>query len=97
MALGPANQQQQPNPVICGYAFKTGFTFTAFGPAVILTNAAPGLYRFSAIVIITTTQASDAVTVNVICTDDQQAETVAILSGVSTASGNIYIVVERLF
>ena len=86
MALVPASQQQQQYPIVAGYALKTGFTIAAFGPSVILTNAAPGIYRFSVSAIITTAEAAHTVTVNAICTDDQQAETVAVISAASTAA-----------
>jgi hypothetical protein len=127
MALGPSNQAATPYPVVVGSWQKTVFTFTAIGSFVIVANAPPGLYRYTAVAIITTAQASQSVTVNAIVTDDQQAETIAVLSAVSTtaqgqfngqtvlentatanlslsvaatattAVGNIYVVVERIF
>ena len=127
MALLSTNQQQQQYPIVAGYAFKTAFTFAAVGSTVILTNASAGIYRFNVSAIITTAQGSDTLTVNALYTDDQQAETIAVLNAVSTASqgqfngsaiientaaanisysvtttattavGNIYILIERLF
>ena len=127
MALTALNQTSTPWPVMVGNWLKTAFTFAAVGTTTIVPSAPPGLYRMNVYVVITTAQAADAVTVNAIYTDDQQAETVAVINGVSTAAqgafqgsvilqntatanisysvtttastavGNIYIVVERIF
>jgi hypothetical protein len=127
MALSPASQQQNCFPVVMGAVQKTAFTFAAISSTPVVVNAPPGIYRFFVYAVITTAQSSDTLTVNAIWTDDFQANTVAILSAVSTTSqgyfqgqsvientataninysvsttattavGNIYIVVERVF
>ena len=86
MALTTLSQAQPPYPVVVGSFLKTAFTIAAIGSTPIVVNAPPGIYRFTAIVIITTLEAAHAVTVNAIVTDDLQAETVAIISAASTAS-----------
>jgi hypothetical protein len=86
MPLTALNQQGQPYPVIYGHILYTGWTIVAVGSTIIVPSAPPGIYRYSGVLIITTAQASDAITVNGIWTDDLQAETVAIFNGTSTAS-----------
>lgn len=86
MALNSLNQGATPFPVMVGNFLKTAFTIAAIGSTTIVANAPPGIYRYTAIVIITTAEAAHTVTVNAIVTDDLQAETVAVINGVSTAS-----------
>ena len=127
MALNALNQTATPWPVMVGNWLKTAFTFAAVGTTTIVPNAPPGLYRFNVYAVVTTAQSSQTLTVNAVYTDDQAAETVAVLNAVSTtatgpfqgsviiqntatanlsysvattattAIGNIYIVVERIF
>ncbi len=86
MALNALNQAQPPYPVVVGSVIKTAFTFAAVGSTPVVVNAPPGLYRFTAVVIVTTVEAAHTVTVNAIVTDDQQAETIAIINAFSTAT-----------
>ncbi len=86
MALNSLNQGPTPFPVIMGNFLKTGFTIAAIGSTPIVLSAPPGLYRYTAVVVITTLEAAHTITVNAIVTDDQQAETVAIINAFSTAS-----------
>ena len=127
-ALVQINQQLQAYPTIATNYIRTGFTFAAIGTTALVTLAPQGIYRFSVYLVITTAQGSQTVTINALFTDDQQAETIAVLNAVSTtaqgqfngsaiientstannisfslattattAVGNFYIVVERLF
>jgi hypothetical protein len=86
MALTTLSQAQPPYPVVVGSFLKTGVAIAAIGSTTIVANAPPGIYRYTAIVIITTLEAAHTVTVNAIVTDDLQAETVAIISAASTAA-----------
>ena len=127
MALVQANEQTQLYPTIAGSYLRSAFTFAAISSTTIVANAPPGLYRFSVYLVVTTAQSSQTVTVNAIWADDQQTNTVAVLSAVSTTSqgyfqgstvmentatanlnfsmsaaattavGNFYILIERLF
>ena len=54
MALTTLSQAQPPYPVVVGSFLKTAFTIAAIGSTPIVVNAPPGIYRFTAIVIITT-------------------------------------------
>ncbi len=86
MALTTLSQAQPPYPVVVGSLLKTAFTIAAVSSTPIVISAPPGLYRYTAVVVITTVEAAHTVTVNAIVTDDQQSETVAIISAFSTAS-----------
>lgn len=127
MALTALNQAPQPYPTMVGNIVKTAFTFATVSSTAVTPTIPAGIYRFSVYAVVTTAQGSDTLTVNAIWTDDFQANTIAVLSAVSTASqgyfqgstlmeltasstvnysvattattavGNIYIVVERIF
>lgn len=86
MALNSLNQEMKSYPIIMGNFLKTAFTIAAIGSTPIVLSAPPGIYRYTAIVIITTLEAAHTITVNAIVTDDLQIETVAIISAFSTAS-----------
>jgi len=127
MALQQSNQIVTSSPVMMGHILYSAFTFGAVSSTVVVANAPAGLYRFSCYAVVTTAQGSQTLTVNAIWTDDFGANTVAVLSAVSTtaqgyfqgstlmentatanlsysiaatattAIGNIYIVVERIY
>ena len=90
MALTLQNQFTQPYPVMVGNKQYTAFTFAAVSSTALTPTLSAGLYRFN-VYLVTTTGVSETVTVNVIYTDDQQAQTKAVLSAVDvTATGNAY-------
>ena len=90
MPLIQTPEQLQAYPAIVTNYLKTSFTFAAIGTTALVTAAAPGLYRFSVYLDVTTAQASQTVTVNALWTDDGAAQTLAVLNAVSTTTVNTY-------